>query len=372
MLQEGWAAGSLMLLPTLSFLAYFFAALWHNQPFSTRETPATVIRIAVGILFAGWVHPALGALAALQAYWWLRHGFTRLLGGTLWPTIALMWWLAMQAPAWAYSATLAFFLAAGVMQTLFAILQWRGWHLFPFPGYPVHGTIGHRTGLGIFLALLTPLAFATDYGWLLVGWYGAGIALSRSTVATGAMALGLLVANPGAWWLLPFSPLLALGRLIERHAPGTRLDGQLHLGRWALKSMFWSPPGRPADDTWALRAGIWRSTWRRSWTWPHWLLGHGARAFSHDARGWTASDGLREVYNEAHCDYLELGYDYGLLGLGLLAWAMVGLVGWPGGGAAAGVLVALAVAMAANFPISVTPLVAVAFFVLAWIARGLA
>lgn len=354
----------MVLLPTLSFVAYFLACVWHDRPFCTRATPAEIIRIAAGVAFAGWVHPALGLLALVSAGWWFWWGFRRAQGGLLWPTIAMMWWLGQHAPTGALQATLVMFLVVGIFQVAVAWIQRGGIRLFPFPGYPVHGTIGHRTGFGIYLALLIPLGFFTDYGWWLTLIYVSGIVLAQSSVAASAAWVGLVVVHPGLAWTILLVPLIAAGRLVERQAPGTDLRGQWHLGPWCLKPIAWSPPGRPRDDPWALRWGIWTSTWARCWSWPHWLIGHGPTAFRQDATHWTQTDQLREAYHEAHNDYLELWYDYGAVGFLCFAWLVVSVGVGMTMGPALGTLAALALAMLANFPLSVTPLVTLGFFAL--------
>ena len=66
--------------------------------------------------------------------------------------------------------------------------------------------------------------------------------------------------------------------------------------------------------------------------------------------------GLREVYSEAHNDYLESFYEYGVVGavaLGLWLWSV-----WPsftGGNLFVGMLLTAGTAMTLNFPLRVAP-----------------
>ena len=361
----------ILVLPLLPLLAYLMALVWAGRAWSTRDVPSAAFRIVVGVAFATWVHPVLGGFAALAAWHWLRSGWTLAPGGTLWPVIAMATWLGWQSPQWAIDATLAGLLAGGVVQVLIALTQWwspRG--LFWVPLMGPHGTIGHRTGLGILLAFLAPLAFTTDYGWWLAGVYAIGIILSRSTVAVAAFGMGLVVVQPWLLWLAPLAPLLALGRLVERHAPGVDFGDRWHVGRWCFQPIFYSPPGRPRDDSWWLRTSIWRAVWRESTrTWLGVWLGHGAGSFRITSRKWMGRYGLREIYQEAHNDYLEKFYEYGVAGVILSVLAMGSLadhIGWTPWTAT---LIAVATAMLANFPLSVAPLVSVAWFVLMVMTR---
>jgi hypothetical protein len=66
--------------------------------------------------------------------------------------------------------------------------------------------------------------------------------------------------------------------------------------------------------------------------------------------------GLREVYAEAHNDYLETLYEYGVLGyvaLGLTFWTLWPALHW--GNPFVGMLLAAGVAMTLNFPLRVAP-----------------
>lgn len=368
MLQGGGSGGWWLVisLPLLPLLAYLCALCWHGRPWSTRDVPSAAFRILTGVAFATWVHPVLGAFAALAAWHWLRTGWTLAPGGTLWPVIAMATWLGWQAPAWALDATLAGLLASGVVQVLIACSQWKGTQgLFYVPMMGPHGTIGHRTGFGIYLALLAPMGFATDYGWALCAVYALGIMLSRSTVAVAAFAAGLVVVQPWVLWFAPLAPLLALGRLIERHSPTANLGDRWHLGRWCFQPIFYSPPGRPRDDSWWLRTSVWKATLAESTkTWTGLLLGHGAGSFRISGRKWMGRYALREIYQEAHNDYLEKFYEYGAAGGLITLYAAAVLLDRVSPSPYLGVLAATAVAMLANFPLSVAPLVSVAWFAL--------
>ena len=347
--------GVLVVLPGL---AYLCAWIRPGRAFSTRDVPADLYRMVTGVAFAAWVDVSLGILATSGAVWWWVKGWPRLSGGLLWPYVAMAVFLGLQAPDWTVHLYLSALLTFGLGQTGLGVCQWFGVPIFP-NGKDVHGTFGHRTGFGIYLALLIPLAFLSDYGWVLAAIYGVGVFLSRSSVATSAAAVGLLWVAPQLW---PYALVAGLGCFWYR---GIKLDATLPRG-WKFRHM---------GDSLHARTRIWTVTLRKSRQWPTWLIGAGHGAFQQKARTWIRSEGVAtgEVYNEAHNDYLEAFYEYGLV---VVAALVVWLVRYgetlafpdPLTGSVAG----LAVAGLANFPLRVATLATVALMVAVLLMRRVA
>lgn len=305
-------------------------------------------------MFAGWVHPALGILAAQGGWWWAKAGWMRIRGGLQWPWIATMLFLAWQAPRLAVTLAVTLLLVMGIVQAALALCQACNIMVFfhvavsknhpgGFLGRYIHGTIGHRTGLGIYLAMLIPLAFLAGplWAWPLVGWFALGVALSTSSLASLAAVTGFLWVQP-QWWPIAILILAVgvIGRMVKWHPIHKRLG---------IRSM---------DHLWIGRVAIWKQTVKRV---KHaWLLGHGPGSFDLHGRTWNREAGLREVYREAHNDYLEFFYEHGLVGFlagAWFLWAIWGGIGWRD--PATGTLVAFAVAMLANFPCRVATLASV-------------
>ena len=81
---------------------------------------------------------------------------------------------------------------------------------------------------------------------------------------------------------------------------------------------------------------------------------------------------MREVYAEAHNDWLETLYEYGVLGYVALAWGLWSL--WPamhGGSPFVGMLIGAGVAMTLNFPLRVAPTATLALVAVIALLRGL-
>ena len=362
-----WSAAWLGAAALLPGVVLALAWIWRGRPWHPRWPAADCFRIITGVMFAGWVHPALGVLAAQGGWWWLKAGWMRVRGGLQWPWIATMLFLATQAPPWAITLGVTLALVMGIVQVAFAVAQSFNQFVFFMPavsknhptgflGRFIHGTIGHRTGLGIYLATLIPLSFlvANPWAWLLAGCYAVGVALSTSSLASLAAVVGFLWVQPTFWpvALVMFS-LGFIGRMVKWHPIHRRLG---------IRSM---------DHVWIGRIPIWKQTLRRAKL--AWLWGHGAGSFDLHGRTWNREAGLREVYREAHNDYLEFYYEHGVVGALAIGWLVMAF--WPGVAwqdPATGCLIAFAVAMLANFPCRVVTLAALPILALTMILQRVA
>ena len=343
--MDGFSVSPAGLLPVgvalLPFAIVLVAMAWRNRAWSTREVPGAAFRLLIGALFAACVVPAWGLLAAQAAAWWWVRGWVIRSGGLLWPTAAAVIYVGMQAPREAVDVGIVLALATGVFQSLLAISQWKGYPVLALPGQ-VFGTIGHRTGLGIYLGMLVPLAFYTGYGWWLTVAYLPGLILARSSVGYAAAASGLVWVQPGLW---PLASLALASGIAHRFI------------KW--NSGHVRP--RLLGDAIRARMTVWAVALWKTQAWPFWLVGHGGDSFHEDGRTWIHNHKLSEEYKEAHNDYVEFTYEYGLLGVVALGWYLLTL--WPGlflGDPATGALVAMAVASLGNFPGRVAPIVGLA------------
>ena len=98
---------------------------------------------------------------------------------------------------------------------------------------------------------------------------------------------------------------------------------------------------------------------------PFWLIGHGADSFHEDGRTWIYNHRLTEEYKEAHNDYIEFLYEYGLLGVVALVWYGYSIL--PGlrlSDPYTGAVIAMLVASFGNFPVRVAPVIGLAAFCL--------
>jgi len=351
----GWLSGGVwLILAALPLALWVAVSVRPGVTMSSRRVPSDTARLTVLVAFVAWVNPFWGICAALAAWHWMDRGWTALEGGLMWPTIAMAFAMGLLvAPGW-LDAALALALAIGVLETMLAVAQWLGAPVFMPPQPPrvgrwrpkrlvegevmVHGTLGHRTGLGLYLALLLPLGFLTDYGLALACVYALGLFLTQSLVAWAAAFAGLVVLAPAS--LLWTAPVVGIGvatRLFVRKG-------------WRLSPLHWS-------DSWRARWRLWGTALGTLRRWPRWLIGHGASTFSSDSRQWLGRTKMVEVYREAHNEYVEFAYEYGVLGCAAMTGFAVTLypaVAWKDPVTASAA--ALSVAMLGQFPLRVAPI----------------
>lgn len=204
-----------------------------------------------------------------------------------------------------------------------------------------------------------PLGFLTPFGLPLAVVFAVVLWLTPSAVAAVAATAGLLVVFPGPWL-----PALALGAVLA----GRRLLCYRPEERW------WRRVGLTTIETVTVhRRAIWRSTWNDVWSWPEWLIGHGPGGFRANSSRWFRTGRLREFYGEAHNDWLEALYEWGILGLLAVAWwAWRTREAWTLGDPLTGAMVAFGVAMLGSFPLKVAPLAALALLLVILAMRRVA
>jgi len=323
--------------------------LWRGRVWSTREVPGAVFRLGIGALFAACVVPAWGLLAAQAAAWWWVRGYVVTSGGLLWPTASALMYLGLRAPQQAIDAGVVLALAMGVLQSCLAVSQWRKWPIFYVPGN-ICGTIGHRTGLGIYLGMLMSLAFYTSYGWWLVAAYLPGLVLARTSVGYAAAFTGLAWVHPHLWplWL------------------GAAIIGSIHR---FLKWNGGKVKNRLFYDSLRTRGRVWVAALSKL-RWPFWLIGRGADSFHVDSKQWVHNNKLEEHYKEAHNDYVEFLYEYGVCGVGAAVWFIYSIkAGLHLSDPATGALLGTLVASFGNFPVRVAPIVGLAALALLMVMR---
>lgn len=239
--------------------------------------------------------PALGcALFGAVAHW---RSSEQLPAVATWVAISASWLLVQALPAsWA------------------VVIPW-GWRLVALPivafaidqrrhKVEVKSTLGHRTMLAGYLALVLP--FASPWEWPL---YAVGLWLTSSWVATLAAVVGIAVRYPvtGPWIAALFALVVLLEAipwtrrtLIDRTPRGSSLDS-LRV-RWTTVITV---------ARLATRDGVW-------W--------HGRGAGDRLRRDRPRDDVQREFVRTRryvltapfHCEPLELAYSYGLLGLAVI------------------------------------------------------
>jgi hypothetical protein len=215
-------------------------------------------------------HPALLGWLAVMGTWFL----VRALPVEVWPWVASGW------------------LLAGAIQVAVIVRQ-----RFSGAARAPYGTMGQRTMVAGFLALLVP--FAPWWGWPVLG---LGLWLTGpSWGAVLALLPGLLWIAPRAWLTVAAGALLvAIPALCLVPIKGQRL-------------IHWTPRGGSLDSVRG-RVNVLRLAWRLKRE-PGWL-GRGPDTMTRDMQRYQHST---KVYigniSELHCDPLHLCWEYGAFGV---------------------------------------------------------
>lgn len=293
-------------------------------------TPQWLLVCAVLLGLSGWIALSDGWAGALIGWLVLRAvpsttpgtfevAYLAVLGGLILVAVR-------QIPAgWRETVRLALVLG-GLAQVAYMCGQalgydpiWMGWQQGPAR---VLGTLGNENFAGTYLGILAAIA-----PWWALPIFALGLGVAHSAVGTLAAGIGLLARYRGLWW------------------------GWVGIGAW----VSWGAWMRGSDLTASLltRWTAW-TRWYAELDWSNFWVGHGLGSWAFYAKPvWG------EWFMQAHNEYVQLGYEAGIIAVLLLfGWLWRYRRNWTGvwGGGAA----AVAVTACAMFPfhLAVTALVA--------------
>ena len=227
---------------------------------------------------------------------------------------------------------------SAAFQVLVAVLEeqgyyplWIGWNRIP--GVWTHGTLGNPNHLGSYLAMT--IAFAPP--WALPVW-ALGLALSRSVLAALSAAVALLLVYRTRWRTVLIGGLILLAVVFwMRGVSMTSWHDRVSIARVAVQAWAFAP-------VFGHGPGSWASIGPRLQEAPQ------ATSLFRGTAAW------QELHNEP----LQLLFEGGAVGVGLLTvWAWTARRRLLAGTAGASVA-ALAVISLGSFPFQVPPLAATA------------
>lgn len=345
--MEFWLAIAVFLLPLVGFRPPRSCDGWvvyRDRAILVASVPLLIWLLlhypAFGIIFAllAWHHHTYGELQKLL--WWT--------GFNLW-TFILAWWILIQSlPASRVTILVVGLVLAGVVQCCFAVVDavvfWN-YRLRGQKGVGVIGSLGNRTYLGAYLAILLPLVAVADL-WYLFLFFLLGIFLTHSRGAYIAALSGLLISWPMS------VPILIMALIL------------VYVSCWQLiptSSIFQSMG----------RIKVWMLAAYQVGKWPYWLVGYGFGRWSERATRNTLRYSDKESFAHVHNDWLQLFYEYGILGilaLSILIWTMLPQLTLDR--SLTGCVVSLGVVSLFTFPHHVGPVAITALTVVALAAKG--
>lgn len=195
----------------------------------------------------------------------------------------------------------------------------------------VHGTFGHRTFFGAFVAIVTPL-FAPRFLFIPL----VGLVLADSVLAFAAAGAALLWKYRKNSYTWPISVgILAL---------------MIYMFHWKSWDSYFS-----RKYTWSIAFDHIDNNWLDL------LFGRGIGQWYYTIPNRLALQGALDLYHQAHNEYLQLFYETGLVGLVFLVWWM-----WKWrDGFKYGSMIAIAICAFGTYPFHLIQVVSVMVLVIA-------
>lgn len=269
-------------------------------------------------------------------------------GVQIWAFTFIMYLLIQHARTEYLPIVLMGVIMAGVAQACFTMIDsaifWQR-RLTYKPAVQIIGSLGNRTYLGAYMAILTPLVAVPDL-WYLFVLFAASVLLTNSRGAYIALFAGLLMVWPKATLILLILVAVWYASMWERIPTSSLLESMGRIKVWTL--------------------AIWQTM-----KWPYWLIGRGFGSFSDRAISNTLKYSERESFVHVHNDGIQLFYEFGIIGVlafGFFLWNIVPSMHL--GNPLTGSAVAIAVASCFTFVHHIGPVAVTSLIILSLLARG--
>jgi hypothetical protein len=331
------AARGLWLAAFLAAVSLWYAVAMSSKGFYLAQVLPPDFVLLIGALFAVCVWCGDPWAGAFLAYVIVRMFFTPQIGGLnrpTWATIGLGIYACARSvrPQWMRSVR---WTAVGVAAVESVWLIGFAFHRWPFAWWRWSGaTMGNANFAAAFIAIASPWAPA----WLLV-LLGLGVLASKSALGALAFSAAVCLRWRCQAWVLSLAAVIAAGTVWWRGVDTTSV---------------------------ALRAAIWR------WGLATWF--HDGLVFGKGIGAWTVlQPGIAQADNpflRAHNEFLQLGFDGGLVALALVAlWVWSHRASWRRPEAAA-LLAAIGIESFGMFPFHVPGVAVLALIALGDATRG--
>lgn len=353
--MEWIVAAAIFLIPLLGFEPDVSKDCW--TMFRDRVTAVFAI---VGLAYIALYWPAFAIIFALVLIKFSRQTTLRETMATrlgymlglhavvLWAGIFCLWLLFQSLTADATVLVITGLILAGVVQAVLVGVDFVN-KLLHDPtgskGLPVCGSLGQKTYVATYLAIIAPLVATERFAPLLFLFFAA-IMLTGTRIPPIIACIGVCVVKP----------ILALG-----------------IGAIALIVLpfvfrklphFW-------HDSFAIRWKVWKLTFAYGSQWPYWLIGRGHNSFSWHSLRWSMIYQIKEAYVHTHNDYLQFFFEYGAIGIAAIAiFAFPVLSQLRLGHELSGSVIAIALFAGYNFPFHIAPIGVTMMFLISALLKG--
>src|SRR3989304_1964874 len=338
----------------------FYTPLWPDGWTIYRDRTLLLFSIPLlSMIF--FIEPAFGMIFSLLL---VRYDFSLegLHGPAIWAFVFTFWlWLTHLDRQYVPLILTAVVLAA-CTQIGFAFVDFINLHIRKrrkLSDTPVCGSLGNRTYLAAYLAIVAPIVAVAELWWLLLIFFAA-VLICASRGGLLAFMIGVLVA-----WPKMAVPIIAVGGavlllMIFKH--NVFLLNHVLASASAKKQIL---------NTIKSRKQIWLLTLAYTLKWPHWLIGRGFNSFNKHAIKWVSMYGVKEGFMHAHNDGVQFFFEYGLLGLvalGLFTWKLSFSMAF--GHSLTGSVAALLTVSMFTFPHHIGPVAVTILAILAMLSIG--
>lgn len=279
-------------------------------------------------------------LSVFQHY----EGYESLASLALWTVIFAMWLLFQQLSNAQMEIVIVGIVLAGVVQSILAMVDFVNLKIGKNGRVPVCGSLGNKTYLAAYLTIIAPLV-ANPKTWHVFLILSVGILITGTRIYPIVYLICTALVWPKA--ALAILPIFLL----------------------VLIKNFRDLPSITKDSM-PIRGNVWRLTFERGK--EHWFMGRGYNSFSKSSFKWSGLYDLKEVFVHAHNDYLQLFYEYGLVGIAALIIFAIPIVrNMHAGSGLTGSVVAIALCALFSFPTHIAPIGVTILFLLSALHRGL-
>jgi len=254
------------------------------------------IVILLSFVFLGWALINTFPFGLIFGLLLLRYKSSdNLHGVALWGCVVALWFITRSLPN--KEILITSIILAGLGQTCFALVDASVMSYNKRVGKryePTQGSLGNRINLGAFLAIILPLVASWDTWYLFIPMF-IGLILSTSRGAILGGIFGSVIAWPQVgFYLMPVFAVV-----------------------WCF---VWLKFVESAlADSFRARLAIAELAIRYALRWPYWLVGYGFNSFNKKSLIWFTiyreKVSLHEGFAHVHNDYIQVFFEYGLVGL---------------------------------------------------------
>ena len=271
-------------------------------------------------------------------------------GIVLWSFIVSVWVLVRSLPDSALLLLITATILGAIQQSLFTMVDFSVWTYLKFkkrPPTPIVASLGNRTYLGAYLAIIAPLTASWEMlPYLVVIIFATMLTTSRAAIP--AMMIGVCVAWPAS--SIVIIPVGALGWII--------------VWRWLVTPAL----VKSLKSRWLIvKIALYKTMFKPTTL----LIGHGYNSFGYHSLAWVYRYGVKEGFMHAHNDWVQFFFEYGLVGYVALLLIIKDIYPFLHfGSAMTGSLVSLSLTSLFIFPHHIGPIGLTILILLAIATRG--